>query len=100
LKLRLSRSGGQLGTSRVLVDVDTARLGSEQRERLESDVERARLFNLRGELTPGVVTPDGFGYELTAESDDGRSTSVSFSLGSAPEAIRALVSSLRSLSSR
>jgi len=97
LKLRLSRAGGQLGTARVLADVDTARLGSADRQRVESEVARARLFDLSGELTPGDVSPDSFGYELVAEGDDGRSTSVSFSLSKAPEELRALVSSLRAL---
>jgi hypothetical protein len=95
MKLRLTRSGGHLGTARLLADVDTHRLGTEQRAAIEAAVNDARLFELKGELTPGVVSPDGYGYELAAEADDGRLTTISFAWSGAPEEVRVIANLLR-----
>jgi len=76
MKIRLRKSGGYAGIESEPVTLDTAELGSEQRDELRRLTEEASFFSLP-ESVEGEGGFDFFRYELTV-TDDGRTHTVAF----------------------
>src|SRR6516164_8281116 len=96
MRLKLTRSGGLLGSPLPPVSLDTTTLDPARKEHLESLVQAAAFFALPSTLAADRPGPDRFQFDLEVEDPThGRRHRVRFGEESAPEPLLLLASALR-----
>lgn len=99
MKISVQKVGGLLGVPRPSAQLDTGRLSAEERQQLQERLESAGFWDLPAELPAPAATRDAQGTVLHVE-DGARSHAVGFELATAPDALKALVSLVRTLANK
>ncbi len=89
-QLTLARSGGVAGIRPPPKALDTAELPAAEARHIEELLEKAGFFALPAELPERTQGADNFQHSLTVRHASGREHTVTFSEGSASEALREL----------
>jgi hypothetical protein len=92
MKLTLTRGGGLAGLRKPPVELDTAALAADARDRVYAMVDAAPLAS-----TPETAGADQLGYTLTITDDDGAMRTTELTMADAPPALRALIGEIRRL---
>jgi hypothetical protein len=95
MQVSVKRSGGYAGLTEQLASVDTARMGQDQRQRVEQLLRTSGLFDRPAGAPRGAVGADLFHYEITVRDGEREHTLV-FSDDGGPETapLRQLVQTL------
>jgi hypothetical protein len=99
MKLTLERFGGVAGMPAKPVVVDTAALASSEAARLEALAKRALACTKAGGRRAAQAKPDAFAYELTID-DGGCSRVLAFDFDDATDAVKELVTAVRTQAKR
>ena len=98
MKVSIVRGGGLAGlVTKTVVDADS--LAPEEAEQLRAKVEEAGVFDLPSRITTDSPQPDRFNYAVTVQ-DEGREHTILVSEEALPEAVRDLLSYVKSVPGR
>jgi hypothetical protein len=90
VKIRFARSGGFAGLTTRL-ELNPARLPSQERAEIEKLIHDSRFFDLRAQ--PAPTAPDAFQYDLEIE-DEGKSHHLIVGETAVPASLRPLIDKL------